>query len=265
MSSSYISRLSRSVLNTLNKARDPFEVGLRKDAVSLFEFRDAGSVDNWRVGSDHVFGGHSTGELLWVSDEHNNRGVVVDDGDVYPDGTGTFASDNSAAGSVVPFLRFSGIYSKRIDASRAHPNMKKSGFVSMTGRPLDTLDSYVDLESYRALRYTIRVHKNSLHRTFLANLRSDNWVTGGQMEDVWHAVLHDGETDGGRDGYDGWKEVEVPLEAFVLTWRGKPVAEAVEMGKSKILSLGIGLLGGDARVEEEGEFCLDLRRVEGVV
>lgn len=37
------------------------------------------------------------------------------------------------------------------------------------------------------------------------------------------------------------------------------------MGRSKIIGLGIGLLGGDARVEEEGEFCLDLRKIEGVV
>ena len=58
---------------------------------------------------------------------------------------------------------------------------------------------------------------------------------------------------------------QVPLEAFVLTWRGKPVAEAVEMGKSKVIGVGIGLLGGDKHVEEEGEFCIDLRRIEGIV
>lgn len=57
---------------------------------------------------------------------------------------------------------------------------------------------------------------------------------------------------------------QVPLEAFVLTWRGKPVAEAVEMGKSKVIGVGIGLLGGDQHVEE-GEFCIDLRRIEGIV
>ena len=58
---------------------------------------------------------------------------------------------------------------------------------------------------------------------------------------------------------------QVPLEAFVLTWRGKPVAEVVEMGKSKVIGVGIGLLGGDQHVEEEGEFCIDLRRIEGIV
>ena len=59
--------------------------------------------------------------------------------------------------------------------------------------------------------------------------------------------------------------MQVPLEAYMLTWRGKPVAEAVEMGKSKVIGVGIGLLGGDDQVEEEGEFCLDLRRIEGIV
>ncbi len=51
----------------------------------------------------------------------------------------------------------------------------------------------------------------------------------------------------------------------MLTWRGKPVAEAVEMGKSKVIGVGIGLLGGDEHVEEEGEFCIDLRRIDGIV
>ena len=108
-------------------------------------------------------------------------------------------------------------------------------------------------------------------------------MTGGQQEDVWQAVLHDGgyRADGRADGtaggtaggtvggdevtYDGWKEVEVPLEGFVLTWRGRPVGERVEMGRSKVVSIGLALLGGDDRVEEEGEFCLDLRSIEGVV
>jgi hypothetical protein len=43
------------------------------------------------------------------------------------------------------------------------------------------------------------------------------------------------------------------------------VGERVEMGRSKVVSIGLALLGGDDRVEEEGEFCLDLRSIEGVV
>jgi len=268
-SPSYLSRLSRSVLNTLKKARDPFGPASRTGgfeqgaapalAGRLFDFETAEDVRNWRTASDAAFGGCSRGDIRWMGGPE----LKGEDG-------------------VVPFLRFSGVYSKRL-SDRAHPKMKRSGFVSLTGRPLDSLDSYIDLESYRALRYTVRVHKNSLHRTFLANVRSDNWVTGGQQEDVWQAVLHDGgyRADGRADGraggtadgpvggdevtYDGWKEVEVPLEGFVLTWRGRPVGERVGMGRSKVVSIGLALLGGDDRVEEEGEFCLDLRSIEGVV
>lgn len=282
---SYLSRLSRTLQNTLGKVRDPFGTAIAESAVEggvgrsassvLFDFGEEHNVRNWRTASDAVFGGYSRGELQWVED------------------------DGGDPSSRQPFLRFSGVYSRRIDPARvrlmsvfnivlvlarpdallhalahsrvssvrslvlvqAHPNMKRSGFVSMSGRPLDSLDSYIDLESYRALRFTVRIHENSVHRTFLANVRSDNWVTGGQMEDVWQAVLHDGNEDG---SYTGWKEVEVPLEGFTLTWRGRAVGEKVEMGRSKVMSVGIGLLGGDEGVEEEGQFCLDLRRVEGV-
>ncbi len=215
MSTSYLSRLSRSVLNTLKQVRDPFEgAGLR--GVTLFDFAEERSVGNWRVGSDYPFGGYSKADVRWVGPEPGS-----DSSDLGTRGRKEEARAEGEAQEMTAqettaqemtareaFMRFSGIYSKRIDPSRAHPKMKRSGFVSMTGRPLDSLDAHIDLESFNALRYTIRVHKNSVHRTFLANLRSDNWVTGGQNEDVWQVVLHDGQKDG---DWDGWKEVEVRI------------------------------------------------------
>lgn len=211
MSTSYLSRLSRSVLNTLKQARDPFEgVGLR--GVTLFDFAEESSVGNWRVGSDYPFGGYSKGDVRWVSPD---LGHDLDPRDRQDEGPAK--DERQEARAQEAFMRFSGIYSKRIDPTRAHPKMKKAGFVSVTGRPLDSLDAHIDLESYNALRYTIRVHKNSVHRTFLANLRSDNWVTGGQNEDVWQVVLHDGQKDG---DWDGWKEVEVrTLGSTINDWQ----------------------------------------------
>lgn len=77
------------------------------------------------------------------------------------------------------------MYSKDI-GPKAHPKLKKSGFVSMTGRT-DSLSPYIDLESYQSLIYRVRGDG----RTYLANLRTDNWVTGGDSnsEDIWQAVL----------------------------------------------------------------------------
>ena len=220
MSTSYLSRLSRSVLNTLKQARDPFEgAGLR--GATLFDFAEECSVGNWRVGSDYPFGGYSKGDVRWIGPESGSdmselgpRGRQEEgraEGDRQEEGRAEGDRQEATVGLATvqeAFMRFSGVYSKRIDPSRAHPKMKRAGFVSMTGRPLDSLDAHIDLESFNALRYTIRVHKNSVHRTFLANLRSDNWVTGGQNEDVWQVVLHDGQKDG---DWDGWKEVEVRM------------------------------------------------------
>ena len=206
-STSYLSRLSRSLLNTLKQARDPFEgIGLR--GITLFDFADQDSVGNWRVGSDYAFGGYSKGGVRWVGPDPGGDLGSRDRQEGTDHETGPASHGQQETMAQDAFMRFSGIYSKRIDPSRAHPKMKKSGFVSVTGRPLDSLDAHIDLERFNALRYTIRVHKNSVHRTFLANLRSDNWVTGGQNEDVWQVVLHDGQKDG---DWDGWKEVEARL------------------------------------------------------
>ena len=287
-SASYLSRLSKTVLNTLKQVKDPFEAAAAP--ATLFDCtRSRECLSNWRVASDAVFGGCSRGEVAWTSDAPSNDPPADISGSA-GDARGAAASATSSddhhgtrqtrdraggstsgtevtalsAGNDTPFMRFSGVYSKRIDPTRAHPNLKKSGFVSISGKPLDSLGEYIDLECYKALRYTIRVHAHSLHRTFLANVRSDNWVTGGQAEDVWQAVLHDGRVGRENDGYDGWRTVEIPLESCVLTWRGKVVEERAEMGKSKVVSIGMGILGHDTEVEEEGPFCLDVRRIEAV-
>jgi hypothetical protein len=269
---SYLSRLSKSALNLFSQVRDPLSVG----PVTLFEFGRPSSLKNWRVASDAVFGGCSSGELKLHSEAETCAAGSVEDGqretlsERHPEGetASTYGSGGDSKDKEhgeSSFMRFSGVYSRKIDPARAHPKLRKSGFVSITGRPLDSLDSYIDLESYKSLKYTIRIPERSLHRTFLANVRSDNWVTGGSQEDVWQAVLHDGKhIQDGFEGYDGWQTVEIPLDAFVLTWRGKVVAERTEMGKTKVTGLGIGLLGGDDHVEEHGDFCLDLRKIEAI-
>jgi hypothetical protein len=57
-----------------------------------------------------------------------------------------------------------------------------------------------------------------------------------------------------------WMDVEVPLERFLLTWRGKLVETRVEMNPKRILSLGISLAGG-AELQPEGPFRLGLRAI----
>jgi NADH dehydrogenase [ubiquinone] 1 alpha subcomplex assembly factor 1 len=81
----------------------------------------------------------------------------------------------------------------------------------------------------------------------LANLRTDNWVVGENVEDVWQAFLF------ARPG--AWSEVEIPLDRFLLTWRGKVIEQQVEMNAARIRGIGISLAGGD-ELQPEGEYSL---------
>ena len=89
-------------------------------------------------------------------------------------------------------------------------------------------------------------------RTYLENIRTDNWVVGENAEDVWQAFLF------ARSGE--WSEVEIPLDRFLLTWRGKLVEQKVEMNRARITGIGISIAGGD-HLQEEGEFSLGLKSI----
>lgn len=63
-----------------------------------------------------------------------------------------------------------------------------------------------------------------------------------------------------QHGKMGWKEIEIPFDSFVLTWRGKVVGKHMEMNKSKITGIGISLLGHDN--QPEGPYNLDLEWIK---
>jgi len=54
-----------------------------------------------------------------------------------------------------------------------------------------------------------------------------------------------------------WEEVEIPLDRFLLTWRGKVVEQVVEMNPARVTGLGISLAGGE-ELQPEGEYRLGL-------
>lgn len=49
----------------------------------------------------------------------------------------------------------------------------------------DSEGDFHSLDEYNAFIY--RVHGDG--RKYIANLRTDNWITGGQSHDVWQAAL----------------------------------------------------------------------------
>lgn len=154
------------------------------------------------------------------------------------------------SGPLQNFASFRGVYSREI-GEKASPRLKRSGFVGMTGRYNGL---YIDLESYQSVVYRVRGDG----RAYLANIRTDNWVVGDTAEDIWQAVLLSSGNENKEN--NGWQDVEVPLDAFVLTWRGKVVEQPVEMNRTKVTGMGISLLGNDE--QKEGPYNLDIEWIK---
>lgn len=52
-----------------------------------------------------------------------------------------------------------------------------------------------------------------------------------------------------------WQEVEIPLDRFLLTWRGKVIEQHMEMNPGRITGIGVSLAGGD-ELQKEGPYSL---------
>lgn len=137
---------------------------------------------------------------------------------------------------------FRGEYSRAV-RDDASDRLKRSGFAGISTRADD--GEYLDLDDYHSLVFRVRGDG----RKYLANLRTDNWVVGETGQDVWQAFLF------ARAGE--WTEVEVPLDRFLLTWRGKFVEQRVEMNPARVTGVGISLAGGE-ELQPEGGYRLGL-------
>jgi NADH dehydrogenase [ubiquinone] 1 alpha subcomplex assembly factor 1 len=124
----------------------------------------------------------------------------------------------------------------------ASGRLKRSGFAGVTARAPGG-DDYLDLDDYHSLVFRVRGDG----RKYLANIRTDNWVVGETGQDVWQAFLF------ARAGE--WSEVEVPLDRFLLTWRGKFVEQRVEMNPARVTGVGVSLAGGE-ELQAEGPYSL---------
>lgn len=144
-------------------------------------------------------------------------------------------------------------FSGRIDSQLAEasdPNariLKRSGFAGMNSEERE----YLDIDTYDHLVFRVKGDG----RKYIASLRTDNWIIGGRSHDVWQAFLF------ARKG--GWQEVNIPLDRFLLTWRGKLVDSEQQLNPQRIVSIGIALAGGDS-MRDQGPFKLGLDSITAV-
>jgi hypothetical protein len=95
----------------------------------------------------------------------------------------------------------------------------------------------LDLDEYRDLVYVVRGDG----RSYMANVRTDT-IGGSGGGDVWQAPFAT------RARASGWAEVRIPFSAFMMTRRGRVVAQRAALPRDSIVSVGVSVsahAGGD--------------------
>ncbi len=57
-----------------------------------------------------------------------------------------------------------------------------------------------------------------------------------------------------------WQEVDILLDDFTLTWRGRLTESSVQFNPAAVTRMGISVAGGPI---QQGEFALDVAWIEG--
>ncbi|KAF8322615.1 CIA30-domain-containing protein [Clavulina sp. PMI_390] len=140
----------------------------------------------------------------------------------------------------------------RLEVPIGKEESMRSGYAGFRSRLRTTLfgnmTDDLSLHNYLALR----VRASGEPRTRLAyfvNIQTD----GPVPSDIWQHKLHLSEEADGKT----WEDVLIPFKAFVLTSGGEAATAQVEMGKNKVRTIGISILGGNARISGRYELGID--------
>lgn len=220
-------KLVRNTGRYLDRVNNPFTLAEER---TLFKFTQEADFQRWKTFQDKDIGGKST---ISLEPSLDNPGTALISGN------------------------FSTELEKTPEAEDGgERRIQRSGFVGINSKESEA--DFDGLDEYDSLVF--RVLGDG--RKYIANIRTDNWITGGTSHDVWQAFLF------ARKG--GWQEVEIPFKTFLLTWRGKVVEQEQEMNPDRILSIGISLAGGTEKLNPAGRFSLGLdwikaKRLDGVL
>lgn len=125
--------------------------------------------------------------------------------------------------------------------------LTRSGFCGI--RSLPPSSGHLPMEACNVI--TFRVFGDG--RRYIASLRTDNWIAPpGAPPDLWQAVL---------DPPPGtWHTVRLPLDAFLLTWKGRLVDTLETLPDNRVVSVGIAA-ACEADVAQPGPFALRLAAI----
>ncbi|GBG81816.1 hypothetical protein CBR_g33997 [Chara braunii] len=195
----------------------------------LFRFASESDLRRWVVYSDSQYGGQTEASLSLNVDGRNTTGVFA--------GHLSTEISEGKGGSLARATR-----------------LKRSGF---TGVRTADGEGVMDLEPFNTI--AMRIHGDG--RWYICSLRTDSWVNtpGTGQYNTWQAYI--------IAPKDRWAVVKVPLDRYMLTWRGKFLKTGMEMNPARVVGMGWSLAanGGPGEgVSGPGPFRLELDWVQGL-
>jgi len=140
----------------------------------------------------------------------------------------------------------------RLEVPRGKEDTLRSGYAGFRSRIRTTLFGHItdDLSLYNYLALRVRAAGERRARSaYFVNIQTD----GPVPSDLWQHRLYLREDPDGMT----WENVIIPLSSFVLISGGETATSQVIMGRNKVRTIGISILGGNANVSGRYELGLD--------
>eukprot|EP00850_Spirogloea_muscicola_P013706 SM000094S24723 [mRNA] locus=s94:428404:430352:+ [translate_table: standard] len=147
---------------------------------------------------------------------------------------------------------FTGSLSEELAGVDGKPQsrLKRSGFAGL--RTAEFAEP-LDLEAIDTL--ALRVRGDG--RCYVHSLRTESWVgMVDEEENTWQAFIFAPPGE--------WYEVKIPLERYLLTWKGKVLDTADEINTRRLCGMGISVAAGQAGSGGPGPFRLELEWIKGL-
>jgi len=225
----------------------------------LYAFASARDRARWETFGDFEHGGLSSCALEAGGDARDALDAV----DGASDGASTSAMHDKSHREAL--MRSYASLVGTIDCgvpSSASSRLKRSGFAGARTKPLEkTLmnpDPAMDFDAFDAFCYRVRGDG----RSYIASVRTENWMTGDSAEDVWQCAFSPPAGE--------WVDVVVPIESFTQTYRGRAMFDHERMSANRVVFLGLAVAGSaktdldERREESDGAFRLDVHSICGL-
>jgi len=230
----------------------------------LYAFASASDRARWETFGDFEHGGASACALEAGRDARDaGDGVARATVDASTSTTGE--DETTGVNRREALMRSYASLVGRIDCgvpASASARLRRSGFAGARTKPLEKTfmnpDPSMDFDAFDALSYRVRGDG----RSYIASVRTENWMTGDSAEDVWQRVFSPPAGE--------WADVVIPIESFTQTHRGRVMFDHERMSANRVVFLGLAVAGSaktdldERRAESDGAFRLDVHSICGL-